>query len=73
MIVLECRSVGVWNERILVVFVAVMVHSCQKLSCAEKMYSSGAQGVVLRVSIVLGMVAAVVTILYLTPVPGKSF
>lgn len=34
-----------------------------------KMY--GVQNVLLRISIVLGMVAAVVTILYFTPVPGE--
>lgn len=34
-----------------------------------KMYA--AQGCVLRTSIVLGLVAAVVTIIYFTPLPGK--
>lgn len=32
---------------------------------------AGLQGVLLRTSIVLGMVVAVVTILYLQPVPGE--
>lgn len=32
----------------------------------------GLQDVLLRTSIVLGMVAAVVTILYFTPTPGKE-
>lgn len=36
-----------------------------------KMYA--VESVILRISIVLGMVAAVVTVLYFTPMPGKYF
>lgn len=45
-----------------------MLHKCEKRTPA-RMY--GLQDVLLRTSIVLGMVAAVVTILYFTPTPGK--
>lgn len=33
---------------------------------------SGASNLMLRASIVLGMVAAVVTVIYFTPMPGKT-
>lgn len=45
-----------------------MLHKCKERA-QLRMY--GLQDVLLRTSIVLGMVAAVVTILYFTPTPGK--
>lgn len=46
-----------------------MLHKCEERA-QLRMY--GLQDVLLRTSIVLGMVAAVVTILYFTPTPGKE-
>lgn len=47
-----------------------MVREDKKRGNRAKM--NAAQNVIFRVAIVLGMAAAVVTILYFTPVPGES-
>lgn len=49
-----------------------MNEKCKKSSeVGMKMYA--VESVILRISIVLGMVAAVVTVLYFTPMPGKYY